>query len=95
MKDAIKEVKEVFITNPMVAFIVVTLFAVWFLYSDLSMFIIEQQKILTEQVKQQQQTTDLLKQISDRIREIELRIYDKNYTAPIYDKNYTAPKVDK
>ncbi len=86
MKDAIKEVKEVFITNPMVAFIVVTLFAVWFLYSDLSMFIIEQQKILTEQVKQQQQTTDLLKQISDRIREIELRIYDKNYTAPKGDK---------
>ena len=76
MKDAIKEVKEIFITNPMVAFIVVTLFAVWFLYSDLSMFIIEQQKILTEQVKQQQQTTDLLKQISDRIREIELKIYD-------------------
>lgn len=76
MKDTIKEVKEVFITNPMVAFIVVTLFAVWFLYSDLSMFIIEQQKILTEQVKQQQATTDLLKQISDRIREIELRIYD-------------------
>lgn len=86
MKDAIKEVKEIFITNPMVAFIVVTLFAVWFLYSDLSMFIIEQQKILTEQVKQQQQTTDLLKQISDRIREIELRIYDKNYTAPKGDK---------
>lgn len=86
MKDAIKEVKEVFITNPMVAFIVVTLFAVWFLYSDLSMFIIEQQKILTEQVKQQQATTDLLKQISDRIREIELRIYDKNYTAPKGDK---------
>ena len=76
MKDAIKEVKEIFITNPMVAFIVVTLFAVWFLYSDLSMFIIEQQKILTEQVKQQQATTDLLKQISDRIREIELKIYD-------------------
>lgn len=86
MKDAIKEVKEVFVTNPMVAFIVVTLFAVWFLYSDLSMFIIEQQKILTEQVKQQQQTTDLLKQISDRIREIELRIYDKNYTSPKGDK---------
>lgn len=86
MKDAIKEVKEIFITNPMVAFIVVTLFAVWFLYSDLSMFIIEQQKILTEQVKQQQATTDLLKQISDRIREIELRIYDKNYTAPKGDK---------
>lgn len=86
MKDAIKEVKEVFITNPMVAFIVVTLFAVWFLYSDLSMFIIEQQKILTEQVKQQQATTDLLKQISDRIREIELRIYDKNFTPPERDK---------
>lgn len=86
MKDVIKEVKEVFITNPMVAFIGVTLFAVWFLYSDLSTFIIEQQKILTEQVKQQQQTTDLLKQISDRIREIELRIYDKNYTAPKGDK---------
>lgn len=86
MKDAIKEVKELFITNPMVAFIVVTLFAVWFLYSDLSMFIIEQQKILTEQVKQQQATTDLLKQISDRIREIELRIYDKNYTSPKVDK---------
>ena len=86
MKDAIKEVKEVFITNPMVAFIVVTLFAVWFLYSDLSMFIIEQQKILTEQVKQQQATTDLLKQISDRIREIELRIYDKNFTPTERDK---------
>lgn len=86
MKDAIKEVKEVFISNPMVAFIVVTLCAIWFLYSDLSMFIIEQQKILTEQVKQQQQTTDLLKQISDRIREIELVIYDKNRTAPKGDK---------
>jgi len=43
------------------------------------MFIQEQQKILTQQVVQQQKTTDLLGQISQRISEIELKLYDKNY----------------
>lgn len=79
MKETLKQVKETFIKNPIVAFILITLSAIWYLYNDLSMFIQEQQKILTQQVVQQQKTTDLLGQISQRISEIELKLYDKNY----------------
>lgn len=76
MKDTFKEVKETFITNPMVAFILITLGAVYLLYTDLSTFIHEQQKILTQQVQTQQATTDLLNQISQRIAEIELKLFE-------------------
>lgn len=79
MKETIKEVKDTFITNPTVAFILITLGAVYLLYTDLSTFIHEQQKILTQQVTQQQATTDLLNQISQRIAEIEMKLYDKNF----------------
>ena len=71
MKETLKEIKDTFMTNPTVAFILVTLGAVYLLYTDLSTFIHEQQKILTNQVQQQQATTDLLNQISQRIAEIE------------------------
>lgn len=79
MKDTFKEVKETFITNPMVAFILITLGAVYLLYTDLSTFIHEQQKILTQQVQTQQATTDLLNQISQRIAEIELKLFECNH----------------
>lgn len=76
MKTVIKEVKETFISNPLVAFILITLGAVYLLYTDLSNFIHEQQKILTQQVQTQQATTDLLNQISVRIAEIEMKIFE-------------------
>lgn len=76
MKETLKEVKDTFMTNPTVAFILVTLGAVYLLYTDLSAFIHEQQKILTNQVQQQQATTDLLNQISQRIAEIELKLFE-------------------
>ena len=76
MKNAIKEIKDTFISNPLVGFMLVTLGAVYLLYTDLSNFIHEQQKILTQQVQTQQATTDLLNQISVRIAEIELKIFE-------------------
>ena len=79
MKETIKEVKETFITNPVVGFIIITLSAVYFLYTDLSTFIHEQQKILTQQVQTQQATTDLLNQISVRIAEIEMKLFECNH----------------
>lgn len=42
MKNAIKEVKDTFINNPLVGFMLVTLGAVYLLYTDLSNFIHEQ-----------------------------------------------------
>lgn len=75
MKNLVKDIKETFISNPLVAFVMVTLGAVYLLYTDLSNFIHEQQKILTQQVQQQQATTDLLNQISVRIAEIEMKIF--------------------
>ena len=77
MKNLIKEVKDTFITNPTVGFVMVTLGAVYLLYTDLSIFIHEQQKILTQQVQTQQATTDLLNQISQRIAEIEIKIFEQ------------------
>lgn len=77
MKNLIKEVKDTFVTNPTVGFVMVTLGAVYLLYTDLSTFIHEQQKILTQQVQTQQATTDLLKQISQRIAEIEIKIFEQ------------------
>ena len=53
MKNLIKEVKDTFVTNPTVGFVMVTLGAVYLLYTDLSTFIHEQQKILTQQVQTQ------------------------------------------
>lgn len=76
MKNVIKEIKDTFISNPLVGFMLVTLGAVYLLYTDLSNFIHEQQKILTQQVQTQQATTDLLNQISVRIAEIELKIFE-------------------
>lgn len=91
MKDTLKEVKEAFLTNPIVTFMLVTLGAVWFLYNDLSTFIHEQQKILTQQVQTQQATTDLLNQISQRLAEIEWKIFDANYT-PNSAPSITTPQ---
>lgn len=89
MKETIKEVKEAFLTNPIVTFMLITIGAVWFLYNDLSTFIHEQQKILTQQVQTQQATTDLLNQISQRLAEIEWKIFDENYSPN------SAPSVTK
>lgn len=75
MKNLIKDIKDTFISNPLVAFVMLTIGAVYLLYTDLSNFIHEQQKILTQQVQQQQATTDLLNQISVRIAEIEMKIF--------------------
>ena len=79
MKNLIKEIKDTFMTSPTVAFMLVTLGAVYLLYTDLSTFIHEQQKILTQQVQQQQATTDLLNQISVRIGEIEMKLFECNH----------------
>ena len=79
MKNLIKEIKDTFMTSPTVAFMLVTLGAVYLLYTDLSTFIHEQQKILTQQVQTQQATTDLLNQISQRIAEIELKLFECNH----------------
>ena len=78
MKNLIKDIKDTFISNPLVGFMLVTLGAVYLLYTDLSNFIHEQQKILTQQVQTQQATTDLLNQISMRIAEIELKIFEND-----------------
>lgn len=79
MKNLIREIKDTFMTSPTVAFMLVTLGAVYLLYTDLSTFIHEQQKILTQQVQTQQATTDLLNQISQRIAEIELKLFECNH----------------
>lgn len=84
MKNLIKDIKDTFISNPLVAFIMLTLGAVYLLYTDLSNFIHEQQKILTQQVQQQQATTDLLNQISVRIAEIEMKIFMDEDRRTIY-----------
>ena len=81
MKTLIKEIKDTFISSPTVGFTLVTLGAVYLLYTDLSTFIHEQQKILTQQVQTQQATTDLLNQISQRIAEIELKLFECNHQA--------------
>ena len=78
MKTVLKQVKDIFSSNPTIGFILVTLGAVYMLYTDLSSFINQQQKILTQQVIQQQATTDLLNQISQRIAEIQLKIFQNN-----------------
>lgn len=76
MSNFFKEVFNSFSKNPVVTFMVISLVAIWYLYNDLSSFIQQQQVILTNQVKTQQETTDLLNQISQRIAEIELKIFE-------------------
>lgn len=79
MKNLLKEVKDTFVSNPVVGFMLVTLGAVYLLYTDLSTFIHEQQKILTEQVQQQTKTTQVLNQICQRLSELEWKIFDEDY----------------
>lgn len=95
MKETIREVKEAFITNPIVTFMLVTLGAVWFLYNDLSQFIHSQQQILTQQVQTQQATTDLLNQISQRLAEIEWKIFDSSYQPNSAPSVTPSPKTSE
>lgn len=71
----IKEVFNAFLTQPMVAFMMMTIFAVYYLYTDLRHFIDQQQTVLNQQVEAQTKTVDILNQISQRITEIELKLY--------------------
>lgn len=71
----VKEVFNAFLTQPMVAFMMMTIFAVYYLYTDLRHFIDQQQTVLNQQVEAQTKTVDILNQISQRITEIELKLY--------------------
>ena len=85
MSKFFQELLTAFSKNPTVTFMVITLVAVFYLYNDLSTFISQQQQLLTQQVKTQQETTDLLNQISQRIAEIELKIYNSSQFNSIED----------
>lgn len=78
MNELAKEALKQLTTTPLIFMVLICTCAVWYLYSDLSSFIQQQQQVLTQQVKQQQETTDLLNQIAQRIRDIEMKIFDKN-----------------
>lgn len=85
MSKFFQEIFTSFSKNPTVTFMMITLVAVFYLYNDLSTFISQQQQLLTQQVKTQQETTDLLNQISQRIAEIELKIYNSSQFKPVED----------
>ena len=70
-----KEIFQAFLQQPTVAFMMLTIAAVYFLYTDLRLFIEQQQAVLNRQVEAQTATVDLLNQISQRITEIEIRLY--------------------
>lgn len=76
MTKFLGEALQSFSKNPIIGFMMICLGAVWYLYNDLSNFIHSQQQILTKQVQTQQETTDLLNQISMRIAEIEMKIFE-------------------
>lgn len=82
MNDLLKEAFKQLTTNPLIFMVLICTCAVWYLYSDLSGFIQQQQQVLTEQVKQQQETTDILNDIAKRISEIELKIFEQNSSKP-------------
>lgn len=77
MNELVKEAFKQLTTNPLIFMVLICTCAVWYLYSDLSGFIQQQQQVLTEQVKQQQETTDILNDIAKRISEIELKIFEQ------------------
>ena len=70
-----KEIFQAFLQQPTVAFMMLTIAACYFLYTDLRLFIEQQQAVLNRQVEAQSATVDLLNQISQRITEIEIRLY--------------------
>ena len=77
MNDLIKEAFKQLTTNPLIFMVLICTCAVWYLYSDLSGFIQQQQQVLTQQVRQQQETTDILNDIAKRISEIEVKIFEQ------------------
>lgn len=68
-----------FISNPVAFFVCVSLGAVYYLYSDLTTFISKQQEALNANVETQTKMTHILGDISQRLTEIELKIYNEGY----------------
>ena len=77
MNELVKEAFKQLTTNPLIFMVLICTCAVWYLYSDLSGFIQQQQQVLTQQVRQQQETTDILNDIAKRISEIEVKIFEQ------------------
>lgn len=77
MNELVKEAFKQMTTNPLIFMVIICTCAVWYLYSDLSGFIQQQQQVLTQQVRQQQETTDILNDIAKRISEIEVKIFEQ------------------
>lgn len=77
MNELFKEALKQLTTNPLIFMVLICTCAVWYLYSDLSSFIQQQQQVLTQQVRQQQETTDILNDIAKRISEIEIKIFEQ------------------
>ena len=68
-----------FLNNPVAFFVCISLGAVYYLYTDLTQFISKQQEALNANVETQTKMTHILGDISQRLTEIELKIYNEGY----------------
>lgn len=77
MTNFLKNFSDGFSKNPTMGFMLLAIGACYYLYNDLSNFISEQQHILTTQVETQTKTVEILNNISQRLSEIEIKIYNE------------------
>jgi uncharacterized coiled-coil protein SlyX len=95
MQRVIKEIYEGLVKSPVVTFAFLSIAACFYMYSDLKGFVDEQKMVLTEQIKQQTQTVDLLNQISQRLADIEHKLYEDKptyYAPPPNNSQLTSDK---
>lgn len=76
MQTFLKEVYDGLLKAPVVTFALLAIGACFYMYTDLKEFTNEQKHVLTEQIQNQTKTVELLNQISQRLVEIERKIYE-------------------
>ncbi len=77
MHRVVKELYDGLVKTPIVTFALLAIGACFYMYTDLKGFVDEQKVVLTEQIKQQTQTVVLLNQISQRLADIEHKLYEE------------------
>lgn len=85
MQRVVREIYEGLVKTPIVTFALLAIAACFYMYTDLKGFVDEQKVVLTEQIKNQTQTVQLLNQISLRLADIEHKLYEDK---PTYHTTY-------
>ncbi len=99
MHRVVKELYDGLVKTPIVTFALLAIGACFYMYTDLKGFVDEQKVVLTEQIRHQTQTVHLLNQISQRLADIEHKLYEEkpscNHVVVPVSSQSSHPNSDK